>query len=237
MKTALLLLAAASAGAAGCTSNDISMSIVQMAAVNRASSCVAMASVGAGTLGRARGLLDVAKTTTNGYIAIPIVRNNLTSLANNVEFNSIQLMGANVTLTTAAGASLTLANGQSSFFYASAAGRIDPAGVAAMPIEALSAPAARSLAGMIPAAGLFTVIAQIRPVGMRSSDQIIGGPIDFPIDLCSGCLTETSTCPLPKGIIVTDVCPGLQQQDDPEICCTDTTGATLCGSAAPVATM
>jgi hypothetical protein len=237
MKTALLLLAAASAGAAGCTNNDISMSVVQMAAVNRTTSCVAMATVGAGTIGRARGLLDIAKTSTNGYIAIPIVRNNLTPLTNNVEFNSIQLMGANVKLSTAAGATLTLANGQSSFFYASAAGRIDPGGVAAMPVEVLSAPAARSLAGMIPSGGLFTIIADIRPVGMHSSDQIIGGAIDFPIDLCSGCLTDTSTCPLAKGTIATDVCPGLQQQDDPEICCTDTTGATLCGTAAPVSAM
>jgi hypothetical protein len=237
MKTALLLLAAASAGAAGCTSNDISMSVIQLAAVNRLTNCVAMATVGAGMIGRSRGLLDVAKATTNGYIAIPVVRNNLTPLNNNVEYNSIQLMGANIKLSTAAGGPLTLANGQSSFFYASAAGRIDPAGVAAMPIEVLSAPAARSLAGMIPSGGLFTVLADIRPVGMRSSDQIIGGAIEFPVDLCSGCLTETSTCPLAKGTLTSDVCPGLQQQDDPEICCTDTTGALLCGTAAPVATM
>lgn len=234
MKTALLLLAAASAGAAGCTNNDISMSVVQMIAVDRATGCMATAG---GTTGRSRGLLDVAKLTTNGYIAVPEVRNNLTTLVNNVEYNSIQLLGANVKLSTTAGAKVTLPSGQSEFFYASAAGRIDPGGLAAMPVEVLSAPSARSLAGMIPSGGLFTVIADVRPVGMRSSDQIIGGAIQFPVDLCSGCLTETSTCPLPKGTMATDVCPGLQQQDEPEICCTDAAGALLCGTTAPVATM
>ena len=237
MKTALLLLAAAGAGAAGCTNNDISMSVVQMIAVDRATGCTALATATSASLGRTRGLLDVAKLTTNGYIAIPAVRNNLTTLVNNVEYNSIQLLGANVKLSTAAGAALTLPSGQSEFFYASAAGRIDPGGVAAMPVEVLSAPAARSLAGMIPSGGLFTVITDVRPVGMRSSDQIIGGAIQFPVDLCSGCLTETSPCPLPKGTMATDVCPGLEQQDDPQLCCTDTTGALLCGTSAPVATM
>ncbi|HEX8952254.1 MAG TPA: hypothetical protein VF945_10445, partial [Polyangia bacterium] len=150
-----------------------------------------------------------------------------------VEFNSIQLQGVNIKLTTAAGAALTLPSGQSSFFYASAGGRLDPAGTAAMFVEILSADSARALAGMIPANGKFTVMAELRPVGMRSSDQIIGGPIDFPIDLCQGCLTEVSTCPLPKGTMIELPC--FVQQDDPTICCTDATGARLCGGAAPIA--
>jgi hypothetical protein len=48
-------------------------------------------------------------------------------------------------------------------------------------------------------------------------------------------LTETTTCPLPKGTVVEDPC--FVQQDDPTVCCTDTTGALLCGGSAPVATM
>ena len=237
MKTALLLLAAASAGAAGCANNDISLSIIQMEAVSRATGCVATATAGSGTVGRARGLLDVAKVTSTGYVAVPVIRNNLAALVNNVEYNSIQISGANIKLMNVGGGTLTLSSGQSSFFYAAAGGRLDPGGTAAVPIEVLPASAAKSLAGMIPSNGLFTIIAEVRPVGTRSSDQVVGGPVDFPIDLCSGCLTSTSTCPLPKGTMVTDPCPGLQQQDDPVLCCTNSTGATLCGSAAPVATM
>lgn len=238
MKTALLLLAAASAGAAGCASNDISLSIIQMEAITRTTNCIAMSIPIIGVVGRTRGILDVAKTTMTGYIGIPIVRNNLTSNLNGVEYNAIQLLGANIKLSTADGKPLALSTGQSEFFYASAGGRLDPAGTAAMPVEIVSASLARSLAGMIPASGVYTVVGELRPVGMHQNDQVIGGPLDYPVDLCNGCLTMTSTCPLPKGSMPPDPCPGFSQQDDPETCCTDpTTGELKCGSAAPVATM
>ncbi|HEX6837526.1 MAG TPA: hypothetical protein VF334_13190 [Polyangia bacterium] len=231
MKAALLLLAAAVVGAAGCTNNDISLSITQMQAITRLNMCMATVG-GTALMTRNRGLLDVAKVTTAGYIAVPVVRNNLLASTGTVEFNSIQVQGANIKLSTAAGAALTLPSGQSSFFYGSAGGRLDPGMTAPMFVEVISADVAHALAGMIPATGVFTVVAELRPVGMRSSDQVIGGPIDFPIDLCNGCLTETSTCPLAKGTVVMDPC--FVQQDDPTICCVDATGATLCGGAAPV---
>ncbi len=236
MKPALLLLAAASVGAAGCTNNDISLSILQMQAITQATQCVAMPGGGAtGVVGRDRGLLDVALVTTAGYIAVPVIRNNLIASANGLEYNAIQLLGANVKLTTAAGAPLGLPSGQQSFFYAAAAGRLDPGGSAPMFVEIVPASVAKSLAGTIPANGLLTVIADVSPVGMRANDQLVGGPVDFPVDLCNGCLTQSTTCPLPKGTVVVDPC--FPQQDDPTICCTDATGATFCGSAAPVATM
>jgi hypothetical protein len=236
MKVALLLLATAAAGAGGCTTNDISLSIIQMEAVTRTSMCVATATAGTGVVGRDRGLLDVAAVTTSGYIGVPVVRNNLMTNSNGIEYNSIQLLGANIKLTDAAGSALTLPSGQSSFFYAAAAGRLDPAGTTPMFVEVLPAAAARALAGNIGATGVFTIIAEIRPVGMHANDQVVGGPISFPIDLCSGCLTPTpSACPLPKGSTPFDPC--FPQQDDPSICCTDNTGALLCGATAPVATM
>ncbi len=228
MKAALLLLAAATVGASGCTNNDISMSIIQMEAVNRANMCNAVA--GGGTASRNRGLLDISKVTTDGYIGVPVVRNNLVATSTGgVEYNAIQVTGVNIKLSTTTGAQLV-----APYFYNSAGGRLDPAGSEAMFVEVISADLVKHmLAGMVPASGLFTVIAELRPVGMRSSDQVIGGPIDFPIDMCNGCLNQVSTCPLPKGTMVQDPC--FPQQDDPTICCTDSTGATLCGAAAPVA--
>jgi len=236
MKAALLLVAAAVVGATGCSNNDISLSIVQMQAVTRTNMCVAMP--GGGTaLGLGRGLLDVSLVSTSGYIAVPVVQNNLMSNLNGVEFNAIQMSGANVKLTNIDGTALTLPNGQSSFFYASAAGRVAPGGSVPMFIELLPASAAKSLAGMIPSGGLFTVMAAVSPVGMKGDSQIVGGPINFPIDLCNGCLMDIrGGCPLAKGTITETPC--FPQQDEAHICCTDaTSGALLCDSQAPVATM
>jgi hypothetical protein len=103
--------------------------------------------------------------------------------------------------------------------------------------EILPARIAMELAGAIPAGGLLTVTAHVRPVATRSGDQIVGGAFDFPIDLCVNCLAQSlGTCPLPMGTPVKDVgcCP---QQDDSFTCCTNASGAALCGASAPVATM
>lgn len=236
MKVALLLLAAAAAGAAGCASNDISLSVLQMEAISRSTGCVAMAASAGGTVGRDRGLLDASLVTTSGYIGVPVVRNNLLSLMNNVEYNAIQLLGANISLTDASGKALTLPSGQQSFFYAAAGGRLDPGGSVPLFIEVLPAAAARSLAGMIGATGVFTVIAEIRPVGMRGNQQVVGGPISYPIDICNGCLTPpAAACPLPKGTVVTDPC--FPQQDERQTCCTQMNGSTVCGPLAPIAAM
>jgi hypothetical protein len=235
MKVALLLVTASTLGAGGCANNDISLSILQMQAVSPATMCVAMAMASAGTVGRDRGTLDVSAVTTTGYIAVPIIRNNLGPNGTSVEFNSIQLTGADVKLKNPEGAPLALSSGPSSFFYAAAAGRLDPAGLAAMFVEALPAPAAKELAPMIPAGGILTIISEIRPVGQHQGDQVVGGAIEFPIDLCSGCLVQDrGACPLPKGTVA--VTPCFPQQDDPTVCCDDaTSGQTLCGGVAPVA--
>jgi hypothetical protein len=220
MKAALLLVAAAVAG--GCSTNDVSLSILGMEALTRMNMCNITPTA---TVLRDRGRLDVSQVTTSGYIAVPVVRNNLPSNVNGVEFNAIQLIGVNIKLMNVDGSTLVPPG-----LYNSAGGRLDPGGTAAMSVEVLPASVATTLP--IPSGGLYTVIAEVKPVGMRSSDQVVGGPIDFPIDVCNGCLVENlGACPLPKGTML----PCLDQQDDPTVCCTDATQAQLCNEKAPIA--
>ncbi|MDB4968260.1 MAG: hypothetical protein JWN44_3949 [Myxococcales bacterium] len=233
MKGALVLVTAA-IGAVGCADNNLSMSIQQMEAVTKMSMCVATNAVGG--VGRDRGVLDVTLVQQNGYVAVPLVRNNLTSRieTGGVEYNSIQLIGANVALTTTAGDPVALPAGQQKFFYAAAGGNVDPGGLAPMFIEIIPAAAAHTLAGMISGSAVLTIVAEVRPVAMRGGDQMIGGALHFPVDLCAGCLRTTQACPLAAAGAVGGCFP---QQDDPIECCTDSTGAILCGASAPVKTM
>ena len=239
MKGALLLLLAALGGAAGCADNDLSMSIIQMEAITQQNGCVAMAASGTTTLGRDRGVLDVSLVAQSGYIAAPVVRNNLRATTSNVdvEHNGIQLEGANVTLEVPASAAGALSPQQQKFFYASAGGRIDPLMSAVMFVEIVPASVAKALATAIPAGGLLTVTAHVRPVGTRSGDRLVGAAFDYPVDLCLDCLYQSQgSCPLPTGTKVVDIgC--FPQQDDVPTCCTDTSGALLCGTAAPIASM
>src|SRR5256885_17040248 len=153
MKGALLLVTAAVAGG-GCADNDLSLSIQQMEVVSQTMQCVANTTA-TGGVGRDRGTLDLTLVTSVGYIGIPLVRNDLPArlMSGNVEFNAIQLLGANVTLTTVAGDPAPLPAGQQKFFYPAAGGRIDPGMAAAMFVELIPATAARALAGNIMANG------------------------------------------------------------------------------------
>jgi hypothetical protein len=244
MKAALLL--GMLAISAGCSENDLSLSIVQMQAVSKPS-CIAMAAAAGAFPGRARGLLDVAQITSTGYVAIPIVRNNLVSRPGGgmaVEYNSIQLTGANVSIQPPPGMSLPSAD--ANYFFPSAPGRVDPAGLVPMPVEVVTAKVARELGPSIPGGGLLTVIATVRPVGeLDGNTQVIGGPMQFPVDLCENCLVTNQVCPFPKNS--TPAIGGcFPQQDDILNCCTCpanvtivgcTPGQVLCGASAPVSAM
>jgi hypothetical protein len=238
MKSALLLLALSAGGAVGCADNDLSLSIVQMEAVV-VPMCVAQNTVG---IGLSRGTLDVSLVQfyARGYIGVPLVRNNQQSRmpgAGNVEFNSVQVMGANVNLDLPPSAAAKVPPGDQKFYYAASAGRLDPGGLGPMFVELIPVKVANELAGAIPPGGLLTVTAEIRPVAMQQNTQVIGGPMFFPIDLCNGCLhVSQGPCPLPVGTVAHG--PGcFPAQDDAQTCCTDSAGNILCGSAAPIKTM
>jgi hypothetical protein len=223
-------------GTIGCADNDQSLSILQMQAV-MLPSCVAMATTGAGTPGLSRGILDVALVTTEGYIGVPVVRNNLMSHTNgsgSVELDSIQVTGANVTLQLPPSAGSDIAVADRSYFIPAGPGRIDPGGSTPMFIEVLPAKLAKQLQPSIPSGGLLTIIAEIKPVGILGGEQLIGGPIFYPIDLCSNCLVTVvtgGTCPFPVGTMIPQGgC--FPQQDNATECCRDKSNNLLCGANA-----
>jgi len=232
MKSALLLLAVA---AGGCAENDLSLSIIQMEAL-KAPDCTAMNTVGTSI---DRGILDVSQAILQGYVAVPLVRNNQQTritAAGGVEYNSIQLTGARVTLQLPPPLQGVLTADETDFKWPSAAGRVDPQQAAPMFVEVIPAQIAAKLAGKVPQNSLITVITVIRPLGTATSDNVTGGPVPFPVDLCSGCLQlKLGPCPLPAGTkpAGTGCFP---QQDTQAGCCIDpATNEPLCGANAPIA--
>jgi hypothetical protein len=105
-------------------------------------------------------------------------------------------------------------------------GRLDPnGGAAAGAAEILPASMAGDFVGS-------TVVLVIKPVGIHDNEQIIGAAIQFPIDVCSGCMGPIPLCPLPKGTVaVSGTC--VFWQDNPGTCCEGATGV-VCGSGVPI---
>jgi hypothetical protein len=229
MRSALLLLALCSAGAVGCVDGDVSLSIVQMEAVT-APTCVASGTEG---IQRSRGLLDVMYGVP--YVGVPLVRNNLLARTMGVEYNSIQVVGADVDLQVPDSLAAAVADSASQrflhFYYPASAGRIDPTGLGPMFVNLLDGGLAQKLYDTAKGAQV-TVVAKIRPVGKTSSEQIVGGAFYFPIDLCNDCIRPSQgPCPLPKGTPVNpDGC--FPTQDDVATCCTNGAGGVTCGTAA-----
>ena len=233
MRSALLLLALFASGSVGCVNNDASLSILQMQAVTEATSCVATSAVG---VGLARGILDVNFSNgIQGYLGFPIVRNNEVSRmpsSDSPELDSIQLLGANVSLSftdPAAEAKVPVADRK--FFWASAGGRLDPSDTGPLPIEVVPIDVINAL--KVASGSVVTVTAKIEPVGMQTSDRVVGGPIYFPVDICNGCLgNDLGACPLPAGTVATATC--FPDQDTSATCC-EKSSELLCGSLAPIA--
>jgi hypothetical protein len=231
MKYALVLLAGVTAG---CANNDLSLSIVQMEALT-APGCVATATIG---IGLSRGTYDVqlGELYARGYIGVPLIRNNQgpRNPSGALEYNSIQVTGVNVDLQLpdSVAAKVPAADDRYlHYYYPAVAGRLDPAGLGPTFVELVTRQLAIDLTPSIPQGGLLTLIAKLRPVGMQQNDQVVGGPIWFPIDLCVGCLRAAiGACPLPSGTPLAESCN--PAQDTPQTCCSNSDGSLTCGAAA-----
>lgn len=234
MKSALLLVGLTTAVlTAGCADDSVSMTVLSFEALESASNCIAMATA---TDIRTTGVLDVSLLGAQGYVAFPVIRNNEVinmPFANAPDYNIIQIQGVDVSLKLPTELAGTVKASDLKFFVPAAVA-LDPGVQNVVQAEILPLTVVSQFAGSL-GNSVHTVIASVRPVGVQNGDQMIGGPADFPVQVCDGCLIDMAgACPLSSTAkIGTGGCiPG---QDDVLTCCKDpTTSATLCGSAVPI---
>jgi hypothetical protein len=240
MKYAYLVLCASLAG--GCVGNEISFTIDRFVHMDSTTMCAATPTA---MVGLSSGLLDVgvvANSSSEGYVAAPVVGNHLIEMANatSAELNAIFVTGFDVQLKpdpTVAGA---VPPAQLNFFIQAAGGRITPGAEVAVPIEVIPRQVAVELGGSVPAGTTNRpfVTVHIRPVGSRAGSGMSGAWTDLPIQLCSFCLMQPSTpCPaggFPTAAVQLGGC--FPQQDDATTCCTQN-GVVLCGAAVPMSKM
>ena len=251
MKYALLLSALALCGLAGCVDDDLSLTIVNFAVFTPGMCTIAPG----GSVFQSGGQLDVgiaslgAPQGYHGYIAAPIVQNNLIerATATTAETDAVDLTGFDIELvppasdSEVAGAinSLPLANRK--FFYAVAGGRIPPGGMSqvAVGVEVINTDVARVLAKAVTTTGSRggpPLIVHMRPVGERAGLRLNGGYTDFPVNICKFCLTPApQPCPT-AGIPAAEFQAGgcFPEMDQSVSCCTDAASSSLlCGAQAP----
>jgi hypothetical protein len=227
---------------AGCV-DDQSLQIVRFVEPDPLMNCEALPT---SMFNRTSGLLDVGIVAAGGfagYVAAPLVQNNLPAktVQNQIDNNTITVTGANIDLSVSPSLAGALPASQRSFSMSAAAGTLAATGQATFFAELVPRQVALLLAPSVPTGVPNTqfpvVTAHVRPVGDRAGTTIMGPEVSFPVEICKFCLTpQPAPCPS-GGIPVNQVQKGgcLPEQDEPVTCCTNSSGALLCGSQVPTA--
>jgi hypothetical protein len=253
MRSALLPVLALVFGASGCVDDSLSLRIVDFVAVDQTTMCK-VSTTGTTTTIQTRGTLDTSVSLAvqaPGYFLVPSVVNNLTSsnaaatgTTTDLERNIIDITGFDVMLEPPADTPLNTAllASDRNYFVPAAGGSLMPGAVnsASVPIVAIPASVVQLMD-----AGLSTTPAQagapprplivhIRPVGDHAGLKINGGFVDFPLDVCRGCLQPVDAmCPA-AGYPSTQVNKsGCFPGQDVNITCCVKNSQLLCGSQVP----
>ncbi len=225
----------------GCAQNDQSLALVHFVDLD-ASKCVAdpasMTVLG-------RGVLDIAavQAGTPGYIAAPVVQNLLPTdtATTGVDVNGMFVKAFDIKISDS-----RVPGGFHSFRQPNAAGFLSSGGSSkvSVAVEILPREAVLGLTGLNLTKGAAPagtpIVVSIRPVVVRASLELVGAYVDFPIDICDGCVVVDAgmckTDPMTMMVIKPPATPaGLTNcnpgQDLQTTCCTTTT-TTICSASA-----
>jgi len=145
------------------------------------------------------GTLDVGLDQAYPYKLYPLVENNLFKAQSMmVEYNTIRVTGSDVKLVPPPGVTFKPDPGCPVEFFHPNPLSIDPAGEAAIGVEAIKpchVPVLRKMFGVAKPAGLspaqsafeiFTAVVRVR--GVHGGTEIVSEAFEFPIRVCLGCL-------------------------------------------------
>src|SRR5581483_2354182 len=243
---AYLLPLAAGCALGGCVDNQASVDIDRVLFVSQMSMCDADP---ANTLQRSHGLLDVgivAGANTDGYVAAPVVRNNMPLRATSgmIDLDAVTLKSFYIKLRPDATLSGALPLAQRIFNVPVGGARIEAGGTGlnAVFVEIVPAQIARLLAAAVQPGAQTTPLSVVhmRPVVARADGSLLGGGwYDYPVEICNFCLAggPPVACPQTAQLRTTVLETGCRvQQDDPVTCCTKQ-NVLLCGASVPQTTM
>jgi hypothetical protein len=219
------LLALASTGLAGCADNDSGLYVRGVLAI-QAPDCVATADPSAAHL--LGGVYDISIRGNLGYTAALLVGNQLVRRGDRdqlrTETSRVSLEGAEVTLLTETGSSITE-------FTVPGTGFVDPG--------TSDEPGYGVMAAMLIPPGVGSdgtrIVVEVRVFGTTlGGDEIESATLTFPITVCSGCLV---TYPVEAIDPITGQCVLIDGQDPPDPPCRpgqdDPVDCRLLGAQAP----
>jgi hypothetical protein len=221
----------------GCVDNDISLSINNFVGPDVTMAATNVCEFDSASVGITRGVYDAAlgQKLNTGYSADFVVTNNLEMVTTeDVDTQAYYITSFDVEIvpqgTPDGGAHMAIPPMARKFSYSVATQRLAPGDSAYFSVQAIPA----SEAGNFVDTGGGAIEVRVRPVATRAEEEQHGAYSSFPVDICVGCLTGTTSyppCSELKGQtpLIGNVCN--YAQDEPVTCCMQTGGtAPVCGN-------
>ena len=231
----------------GCVANDLSLTITRFIPPDPSAAMMGMCKLDPEiTTNLTRGIYDanLGSATSAGYFVNFVVKSNLQAATiAPIETQAYYINSFDVELELQGAVKTVIPESKRRFNYASGSVRLTPGSSASASAIAIKPEFADAIATLnTDDPGL--VIAHVRPVATRAEEQVVGAFVSFPIQICRGCLTGSTTypdCPLPKGTIVPPGNACNPAQDLAVGCCgrvdANMNTTLACGSAAPISSM
>jgi hypothetical protein len=184
-----------------------------------------------GTLGVGSPLLpfgEISTLSTNPYILAPLIQSRITATAGEELQRTILIQGADVTLTVASPAGITL-NASDAAFQSLFSGSLAPN--MGTTNEIMNLIPATAIATIAASAGTTPfhaqVVANIKVFGTLAGDRVESLPFQYPVTVCNDCIiNELGPCPIAGTVRVGNPCNIFQ--DSPVDCCRETNGTLTC---------
>jgi len=214
---------------AACVANDNSdspMVVLQNSAIPAGQLTCSFLTTGVGTPMVPFGVISTL--STNPYLMAPLIQSRITATAGQELQKTISIEGADVTLTVASPAGITL-SGTDAAFQSLFSGSLSPnMGTTNEIMQLIPSTAIATIAA---AAGTTPfhaqVVANIKVFGTLAGDRVESLPFQYPVTVCNDCIINNlGACPVTGTIRIGDPCNFYQ--DSPVDCCTETSGALTC---------
>lgn len=214
---------------AACVANDNSdspMVVLQNSAIPPGQLTCTFLTTGVATPLLPFGVISTA--STNPYLLAPLIQSRITAAAGQELQRTILIEGADVTLTVASPAGITL-TGADGAFQSLFSGSVAPnMGTTQEIMQLIPASAIATIAASAGTTAFHAqVVANVKVFGTLAGDRVESLPFQYGVTVCNDCIINNlGACPAAGTIRIGDPCNIFQ--DSPVDCCTEASGSLTC---------
>ena len=241
MRFRMVLLALTVGALGACVDNDRSLTITHFVEATASMGACTVPTDDMTTISQGAWDVELAKLFGLGYVLSFNVENQLqVQTGTTIDEQAYYINSYDVQLEPIGAVATGLPAGNRNFNVPSGSIRLAPGDIAGASVLALPPDLIGGLDSLTQDP-LGTILVHLRPVATRAEEQVVGAYVQFPIEICKGCLTNATTgnfpsCPLPA---MSTVNPGNACNPSADLsvtCCNDAKLGLVCPATVSMTT-